>query len=275
MKGFHITSSLVLLGILTLGFSQTPQGEQIFQQNCAVCHGPSGEGAVGPALADNANLADTTRVVDQILYGGQAMPPFAGTLSDEQIAAVATFIRTAWNNDFGEVSTEQVAARRSGEPIEDQQAGQAQNQAATQPAQTEGGETEQAQPEASTAAQVFIQVDANADPARLVDGEGRTLYRFVYDAPTGVPHCYEPCTNRWVPVLVTEQARAGEGVGGDLLGTVEREDGVLQATYKGWPLYWLKDEEPGTATGDEISDVWTSVQPDIEALEGVSEGTQQ
>jgi glucose/arabinose dehydrogenase/mono/diheme cytochrome c family protein len=88
------------------------QGQQVYAQVCAACHGANGEGGVGPALAGNQNLRDANHVADMILHGGNGMPAFGGQLSDEQVAAVATHERTSWGNDFGAVTVEEVQARR-------------------------------------------------------------------------------------------------------------------------------------------------------------------
>ncbi len=88
-------------------------GGQIFKnQGCVGCHGDRGGGSQGPALANNADLGDTNGVVTQILNGGGIMPAFGDQLSNAEIAAVATFIRTNWGNDFGEVATGDVAQVR-------------------------------------------------------------------------------------------------------------------------------------------------------------------
>jgi mono/diheme cytochrome c family protein len=82
----------------------TADGEAVFAAaGCAGCHGQDGGGGVGPALAGNANLNDAALVVTQILQGGEVMPPFADRLSDEEIAAVANYIRTAWGNAAAEM----------------------------------------------------------------------------------------------------------------------------------------------------------------------------
>ena len=40
------------------------------------------------------------------------------------------------------------------------------------------------------------------------------------------------------------------------------DDGTLQVTYLGMPLYyWVNDEAPGDTTGHEINDVWFVVAP--------------
>jgi mono/diheme cytochrome c family protein len=87
------------------------QGEQLFEQDCAVCHQPDGTGAppAFPALAGNENLQDLSRIVQNIHQGEGNMPPFPN-LTAEQIAALATYIRNSWGNAFGEVATEEVAA---------------------------------------------------------------------------------------------------------------------------------------------------------------------
>jgi mono/diheme cytochrome c family protein len=40
------------------------------------------------------------------------MPQFAGTLKDAQIAAVATYIRNSWGNEFGAITEAESAALR-------------------------------------------------------------------------------------------------------------------------------------------------------------------
>ncbi len=91
-------------------------GAAIFAENCASCHGPNGEGQgdVFPALAGNANLADTDMVIDTVLRGrqGTAMVPWGEQMNDDQIAAVINYVLSAWGNDFGSVTPEEVAAKR-------------------------------------------------------------------------------------------------------------------------------------------------------------------
>jgi mono/diheme cytochrome c family protein len=106
-------------------------GAQIFvQQGCAACHGVSGEGGIGPKLAGDTRLENTTYVVTRILGGGGPMPAFAAKLSASQIAKVATYIRTSWGNTFGKVTEAQVenpgGSSSSGESGGDQSGGSAQ-----------------------------------------------------------------------------------------------------------------------------------------------------
>lgn len=91
-----------------LATAEEPNGHEIFERNCSVCHASDGDGSVGPALAGNRNLASGTYVVARIQLGGGGMPPFARLLSSEEIAATASYIRNSWQNEFGAVSGEQV-----------------------------------------------------------------------------------------------------------------------------------------------------------------------
>jgi len=40
------------------------------------------------------------------------MPAFGGQFDDQQVAAIVTYIRNSWGNDFGPVSPDEVAAKR-------------------------------------------------------------------------------------------------------------------------------------------------------------------
>ena len=110
--------------------AQTPQGQQVYQR-CAMCHGPAGAGVpgsfpplAGSELATAANPAVPIRVVLKGLSGavtvkGQkfngAMPAY-GTmqpLSDAEIAAVLTYVRSSWGNRASAVTAEDVAKQRA------------------------------------------------------------------------------------------------------------------------------------------------------------------
>jgi predicted lipoprotein with Yx(FWY)xxD motif len=102
--------------------------------------------------------------------------------------------------------------------------------------------------------------------AFLTASDGMTLYIFTNDEP-GVTNCYDQCAVNWPPLMLEDgqTLAAGEGVTGEL-ATTEREDGGLQITYNGWPLYyWVKDEAPGDSTGHGVGGVWAVATPDISA----------
>ncbi|MCB2017592.1 MAG: c-type cytochrome, partial [Hydrogenophaga sp.] len=90
---------------------QLAAGERLYGQHCADCHGKTGEGRAGvwPALAGNrvVGMDDPTNLLQAIVGGGFApataghpqpygMPPFRTLLQDEEIAAIASFLRQRW-----------------------------------------------------------------------------------------------------------------------------------------------------------------------------------
>ncbi|WP_319772797.1 cytochrome c [Breoghania sp.] len=103
------------------------EGERLYLDNCAACHFVDGRGApeVFPELKGNATVvADQTGgLLHTILYGAQMpsteerperlhMPGFARRMSDEEVAALATFVRSAWGNEAPPVTAADVAAMR-------------------------------------------------------------------------------------------------------------------------------------------------------------------
>lgn len=89
-------------------------GAKVYTSNCAVCHGANGEGGIGVKLAANSQVGNAAYVVERVLNGfiEHGMPPFRAALDDHQVAAVATYVRDSWGNDFGPVTEEEVAAER-------------------------------------------------------------------------------------------------------------------------------------------------------------------
>lgn len=85
---------------LTLGTTEASlsQGEQVFSEACARCHGASDEGTPrGPALDTPVFMASHSLedVFDAVSQGvGDEMPGFAGSLSEDQRWAVAAYVRT-------------------------------------------------------------------------------------------------------------------------------------------------------------------------------------
>ena len=91
------------------------RGQQLYQENCALCHQDSGVGdpPTFPALSGNDRLGDPVRIVRSIHQGGRLMPPFPD-LTPEEISSVSNYIRNAWANVFCSVSTDEVAAVLAG-----------------------------------------------------------------------------------------------------------------------------------------------------------------
>jgi mono/diheme cytochrome c family protein len=115
----------IVIGVLGLAFVIAPvavaqqvidtvlfeQGQQLYRDNCAVCHMDSGAGnpPTFPALSGNDQLGDPVRLVRHIHQGEGSMPPFPGLTAGE-ISSLANYVRSAWANDFPSVTTEEVAA---------------------------------------------------------------------------------------------------------------------------------------------------------------------
>jgi len=100
-------------------------GATVYQTNCSSCHQASGQGLPGtfPPLAGNPVVVGAAaRVihivkdgftgqtsVKGVMYNGQ-MPAWGQTLSNGDIAAVITYVRSAWGNSASAVTPSQVAA---------------------------------------------------------------------------------------------------------------------------------------------------------------------
>ncbi len=117
----------------------------------------------------------------------------------------------------------------------------------------------------STTPDLGISNDAGFDE-QVVDGEGMTVYVFVQDEE-GVSTCVDVCTNNWPPLLADGEPVVGEGVDPSLVGTIEREDGTLQLTYAGQPLYtYARDFEPGDINGHALGQLFFVVSAGGKAI---------
>lgn len=88
------------------------EGQAVYSRLCVTCHGAEGQGGIGARLAGNTQLVNIRLVIGQIVSGGEQMPAFGGLLSDREVAAVATYIRNSWGNQFGLITEEEVKALR-------------------------------------------------------------------------------------------------------------------------------------------------------------------
>ena len=106
--------------------------------------------------------------------------------------------------------------------------------------------------------------DVGTFGSALVNGDGMSLYAFSLDTG-GTSACTGDCAAEWVPLASQGAPVAGEGVDATLLGTITRDDGTMQVTYNGHPLYtFVNDTAPGDATGqgmDDFDGIWNLVSP--------------
>lgn len=105
----------------------------------------------------------------------------------------------------------------------------------------------------------------------LVDCKGMTLYVTKDDtANSGSSTCTGDCLNQWTPLTVTEGTTpmAGTGVDASLLSTITRDDGTLQVTYNGWPLYtYSGDTAAGDKNGVGLDGKWFLISPAGDPIE--------
>lgn len=74
-----------------------------------------------------------------------------------------------------------------------------------------------------------------------------TVYLFAADTASKSA-CMGACAKVWPPVTTSGQAQAGGHAMAADLGTITRDDGTMQVTYKGHPLYfYIKDVKDGDA----------------------------
>ena len=94
-------------------------GQEKFNDTCAACHRTSGEGlpVKFPALKNNPLVRGDPKPVIQIVLDGRQgqlgrMPSWKDSFSDEDVAAVVSYIRQAWGNQAPPVTPEMVAKIR-------------------------------------------------------------------------------------------------------------------------------------------------------------------
>ena len=131
----HRTRPILLLLLFTalVSFSPAQDGKVQYEQLCGACHGNDGKGAQEgqfPPLADSAWVkGPPDRMIQVVLHGlmgeitvpsehaanstyNLVMPPQGAALTDEQIAKITTYVRSAWGNKEGAVTAAAVAKQR-------------------------------------------------------------------------------------------------------------------------------------------------------------------
>jgi mono/diheme cytochrome c family protein len=103
-------------------------GKTVYDGQCAKCHGDKGQGRGSdyPPLAGNPSIEmpSSVNAIRMVLNGGYppgtsgnptpfGMPPFAQSLSDDEVAAVVSYIRTTWGNRGSAVTSRDANALRS------------------------------------------------------------------------------------------------------------------------------------------------------------------
>lgn len=99
-------------------------GASLYEQSCAMCHFAGADSEAAPALIGSEMVkSDPAELVRVILHGrsnesvvngrlfGGVMPPTQG-LTDEEVAAVATFVHQTYGGSSGVISAADVAKER-------------------------------------------------------------------------------------------------------------------------------------------------------------------
>ena len=131
MKSRSFVSIILVLCTGSIAFAQAgsqsiaDKGKEVYDQNCLACHQVDGSGVpmLTPSLV-NADYVqgDKVRLINVVLKGlkgveiggemyDNPMPPLVH-LSDEDIAAVLTYVRSNFSNKAGPIKKEEVAAAR-------------------------------------------------------------------------------------------------------------------------------------------------------------------
>lgn len=95
----------------------------------------------------------------------------------------------------------------------------------------------------------------------LVDADGNTLYLFENDK-NGMSSCTsEACVGNW-PIFHADNLTIPSYLSEDDFGSIDRGDGEMQTTYKGWPLYYFTgDGVRGEVKGHSINN-WAVMEMD-------------
>lgn len=112
----------------------------------------------------------------------------------------------------------------------------------------------------------------------VADAQGRALYMFEPDErgqgkEAARSTCYAACAEAWPPLLAQgdPEPELGDRLESGLLNTTKRQNGSLQVTYGGWPLYYfVKDQGSGSVAGQDVHGFgggWYLVGPDGNKIE--------
>ncbi len=124
--GDQRTVSTLRPAVVAAGAAPAVDGKQLFGAKCAACHQASGLGVAGvfPPLAASEWVLGSEKVLTGILLQGingeiqvkgvayKGVMPAFGTLTDEEIAAVMSYIRSEWGNTGAPVSAATVKSQR-------------------------------------------------------------------------------------------------------------------------------------------------------------------
>jgi mono/diheme cytochrome c family protein len=120
----NVLSGIVATGIAVAAISfgsvattpvaaaSAPDGQALYNSKCSSCHKADGSGGGPfPALAGNKDVENKNpaTIITVTKYGKKIMPAYGSQLSNAEIAAVLTYVRSSWGNKAPAVTAKQVA----------------------------------------------------------------------------------------------------------------------------------------------------------------------
>jgi len=111
---FNALALVAALAAPALASAATPQSQ--FLDNCSACHQANGKGVKGafPALAGSPFVQGDPKIVTTTVLNGRAgMPAFKDDLTDADLAAILTYVRSSWGNKAPAIKPADVLAARN------------------------------------------------------------------------------------------------------------------------------------------------------------------
>ena len=98
---------------------------------------------------------------------------------------------------------------------------------------------------------------------------GLTVYRFEADGNKPAKStCAGQCLVAWPPLITDGTAvKVSAEIDSAKVGSLTRDDGNVQVTLNGWPLYlFAQDKAPGDIKGEGVNGKWSVVGADAKPL---------
>lgn len=114
-----VSAAALAAAVSVAGSALAQDGATLFKENCSACHQIKGQGVPGsfPALARNKFVqGDPKGPAYVVTHGRGGMPNFSEDLNDRQIAAILSYVRSAWGNNAPPLTPMVVASMRGSVP---------------------------------------------------------------------------------------------------------------------------------------------------------------
>jgi predicted lipoprotein with Yx(FWY)xxD motif len=119
-------------------------------------------------------------------------------------------------------------------------------------------------PASAASGAVTLTVATSATLGSYVAGrDGLSLYEFTKDTTPGKSACTGNCAGSWPALTVSAASDVTLGTGVTCtVATITRDDGTMQVTLNGHPLYYFSgDTKAGDTNGQGLNNVWYLTSP--------------